>query len=256
MPSLWLMAAVVVGGTPAAGGANAINMVVDRDIDDVMRRTRNRPLPRHAVEPRSALAFGIGLSVAAFAWLDGHREPAQRDPRAERDGVLRVRLHDVAEAHDATEDRHRRRRRLRAGPRRVGRGDRGGRAPGPRPVRNRLRLDAAALLGARARYRGDYAAANVPMLPVVRGEAETARQIVVYTIALVAISLILLPDRRHGLDLPRRGGRPRPSSGGGPPSRANAADGRAAIDLFSYSISYLTLLFAVAVDALLRFPIG
>ncbi len=47
------MAAVVVGGTLAAGGANAINMYVDRDIDDVMRRTRHRPLPRHAVSPRS-----------------------------------------------------------------------------------------------------------------------------------------------------------------------------------------------------------
>ena len=63
LPSLWLMAAVVVGGTLAAGGANAINMYVDRDIDDLMRRTRHRPLPRHAVDPRAALAFGIVLSV-------------------------------------------------------------------------------------------------------------------------------------------------------------------------------------------------
>ena len=45
------MAAVMIGGTLAAGGANAINMYVDRDIDDVMRRTRHRPLPRHAVSP-------------------------------------------------------------------------------------------------------------------------------------------------------------------------------------------------------------
>src|SRR5207237_10180921 len=69
IPSLWLMAAVVIGGTLAAGGANAINQFVDRDIDDLMRRTRNRPLPRHPVAPGAAPRFGIGLSVASFVWL-------------------------------------------------------------------------------------------------------------------------------------------------------------------------------------------
>ena len=69
IPSLWLMAAVVIGGTLAAGGANAINMYVDRDIDDIMRRTRHRPLPRHAVNPTGALIFGVALSVLAFVFL-------------------------------------------------------------------------------------------------------------------------------------------------------------------------------------------
>ncbi|HET7582203.1 MAG TPA: COX15/CtaA family protein, partial [Candidatus Limnocylindria bacterium] len=68
LPSPWLMAAVIIGGTMAAGGANAINQYVDRDIDDVMRRTRHRPLPRHAVTPQNALFFGIALSVVSFAW--------------------------------------------------------------------------------------------------------------------------------------------------------------------------------------------
>ena len=63
------MAAVIIGGTLAAGGANAINQYVDRDIDDLMRRTRHRPLPRHAVEPRNALVFGVALSVISFIWL-------------------------------------------------------------------------------------------------------------------------------------------------------------------------------------------
>jgi heme o synthase len=107
------------------------------------------------------------------------------------------------------------------------------------------------------RYRGDYAAANVPMLPVVRGQVETARQILVYSVVLVAVSLTLLPAAgmgviylvaaavlgvlflRHALRL-----------------RRDAEDGRAAIGLFRYSISYLTLLFAaVAADALFRFPL-
>jgi len=108
------------------------------------------------------------------------------------------------------------------------------------------------------RFRGDYAAANVPMLPVVRGEAETARQIVVYTIALVAISLTLLPAAGMGwIYLVAAVVLGAVFVWGALRLRANAADGRAAISLFRYSISYLTLLFgAVAVDALLRFPIS
>jgi protoheme IX farnesyltransferase len=69
IPSIWLMGAVVLGGSLAAGGANTINMYIDRDIDDLMRRTRHRPLPRHAVTPGRALAFGIVLSILSFVWL-------------------------------------------------------------------------------------------------------------------------------------------------------------------------------------------
>ena len=107
------------------------------------------------------------------------------------------------------------------------------------------------------RYKGDYAAANVPMMPVVRGDAETARQIVLYTLLLVAVSLLLFPAAQMGLIYlvsalllgaafvwySLRVLR-------------NVADGRAAIVLFRFSISYLTLLFAaVAVDSLLRLTI-
>src|SRR5262252_5245702 len=59
LPSLWLMLATVVGGALAAGGANAINMYVDRDIDAVMHRTQNRPLVTGVVSPRGALVFAI-----------------------------------------------------------------------------------------------------------------------------------------------------------------------------------------------------
>ena len=68
-PSTWLVLVTLVGGTLAAGGANAINMYVDRDIDKLMERTRNRPLVTGAVAPRDALVFAIALEILAFAVL-------------------------------------------------------------------------------------------------------------------------------------------------------------------------------------------
>jgi len=89
VPPLWLIAVVLVGGSLAAGAANALNCYIDRDIDEVMRRTARRPLPAHTVSPRSALIFGLvlagvstvlmavftnwlatGLTVAAIAYYD------------------------------------------------------------------------------------------------------------------------------------------------------------------------------------------
>ena len=258
VPSPWLIGAVILGGTLAAGGANSINMYIDRDIDDVMRRTRHRPLPRHAVPPRNALWFGIGLSVAAFAWLS-----------------LTVNLLSALLAMSA----------IcfyvfvytlwlkRSTPQNIVIGGAAGCVPvlvAWAAVTGEVGLPALVLFAIvfywtpphfwalALRYRGDYAAARVPMLPVVRGEAETARQIVLYTIALVAVSLLLLPAAGMGwvylvaavvlgaLFLL-----------GALRLRADAANGRAAINLFRYSITYLTLLFAaVAVDALLRFPLA
>jgi heme o synthase len=258
LPSPWLMAAVVLGGTLAAGGANAINMYVDRDIDDVMRRTRHRPLPRHAVTPDRALAFGIGLTVAAFAFL-----------------TLTVNLLSALLALSATA--------FyvfvytmwlkRSTPQNIVIGGAAGCVPvlvAWAAVTGEVGLPALVLFAIvfywtpphfwalALRYRGDYAAAQVPMLPVVRGEAETARQIVLYTIALIAVSLLLLPAAGMGwiylvaavvlgalflLSALRL--------------RADASDGRAAIRLFRYSISYLTLLFAaVAIDALVPLPLA
>jgi heme o synthase len=257
LPSPWLVAAVIVGGTMAAGGANAINMYVDRDIDDVMRRTRHRPLPRHAVEPRAALAFGIGLSVVAFAWL-----------------AVAVNLLSAVLALSATA--------FyvfvytlwlkRSTPQNIVVGGAAGCVPvlvAWASVTGEVGLPALVLFAIvfywtpphfwalALRYRGDYAAARVPMLPVVRGEAETARQIVLYTIALVAVSLLLFPAAGMGLIYLAAA----VVLGGlylwrALRLRANATDGRAAIGLFRYSIGYLTLLFAaVAIDALVYLPV-
>ncbi len=69
MPSPWLVLATLLGGSLAAGAANAINMYLDRDIDEVMRRTRGRPLPAHQVTPPRALAFGFWLGAFSFVFL-------------------------------------------------------------------------------------------------------------------------------------------------------------------------------------------
>lgn len=258
IPPVWLMAAVVIGGTLAAGGANAINMYVDRDIDDVMRRTRHRPLPRHAVSPRNALWFGIGLSIAAFAFL-----------------AITVNLLSALLAMSATA--------FyvfvytlwlkRTTPQNIVIGGAAGCVPvlvAWAAVTGEIGLPALVLFAVvfywtpphfwalALRYRGDYAAAGVPMLPVVRGEAETARQIVLYTIALIAVSLLLLPAAGMGwiylVTAVVLGGFFLSSA---LRLRGDAGSGRAAITLFRYSISYLTLLFAaVAADALLRFPLA
>jgi heme o synthase len=258
VPSIWLMGAVVFGGSLAAGGANTINMYIDRDIDDLMRRTRHRPLPRHAVTPGRALAFGIALSVLSFAWL-----------------TVTVNLLSALLAASA----------IafyvfvytlwlkRSTPQNIVIGGAAGCVPvlvAWAAVTGTVQVPALILFAIvfywtpphfwalALRYRGDYAAANVPMLPVVRGEAETARQIVIYTVLLVAVSLLLFPAAQMGLIYlvsaivlgaafvwyALRVVR-------------DTGDGRAAIRLFRFSISYLTLLFAaVAADSLLRLAPG
>src|SRR5258706_14299543 len=68
-PSFGLIVAVVIGGAMAAGGANTINCWIERDRDQLMRRTLSRPLPQGEIVPARALAFGIALNVVAFVLL-------------------------------------------------------------------------------------------------------------------------------------------------------------------------------------------
>ncbi len=69
VPPLLLVLNTMIGGCLAAASANALNCVLDRDIDERMRRTRRRPLPRHAVAPRAATIFAVILGIAATLWL-------------------------------------------------------------------------------------------------------------------------------------------------------------------------------------------
>ena len=154
LPPVWLMVATLAGGALAAGGANAINMVVDRDIDRLMKRTKNRPLVTGAMTPTAALVFALSLEVAAFVelWLGG--QPALGRPGHLGHALLRLRLHAVAQAPLHAEHRDRRRGRRGAGARRVGRRHRQPGVGAGGALRHHLHLDAAALLVAGGALQG------------------------------------------------------------------------------------------------------
>jgi protoheme IX farnesyltransferase len=258
LPSPWLMAAVIIGGTLAAGGANAINQYIDRDIDDVMRRTRHRPLPRHAVEPSAALAFGIGLSVISVVWLTVTVNLLSALLSASAIAFY-VFIYTLWLK--------------RSTPQNIVIGGAAGSVPvlvAWAAVTGTVGVPALVLFAVvfywtpphfwalALRYKGDYASAHVPMMPVVRGEAETARQITLYSLLLVAVSLLLFPAAGMGLIYLATA-----VSLGiafvwyALRVQRNATDGRAAIGLFRFSISYLTLLFvAIAADSLIQLRLG
>ncbi|GAC1361889.1 MAG: heme o synthase [Actinomycetota bacterium] len=192
-PSLALLGATLFGGSLAAGGAGAINCFVDRDIDDIMERTANRPVPAGKIEPPRALVFGIVLEILSFVWL-----------------VATVNLPAAALAVGATA--------FyvfiytiwlkRSSPSNIVIGGAAGAAPvlvGWAAVTGHVGLPALVMFAIifywtpphfwalSMRYTEDYAAAKVPMLPVVQGMEATARHIVLYTLSLVGVSLLFSP---------------------------------------------------------------
>jgi len=251
LPDLWTAAATLVGGTLAAGSANTINCFVDRDIDAVMSRTRRRPLARHQVPPVAALRFGIVLGAVATLVLGL--------------GVnwLSAGLADAAIAFYVFVYTLGLKRRT---PSNIVIGGAAGCFPvliGWSAIRGDVGWPAVVLFAVvflwtpphfwalALRFKDDYAAAGVPMLPVVATERSVTRRIVVYSWAMVAASLLLIPFgagplyaavsvvlgawflvEAHRLDRRvRRGEQPKP------------------LALFHRSISYLTLLFvAVALS--------
>jgi protoheme IX farnesyltransferase len=253
MPSLWRIAATLLGGTLSAGGANAINQYLERDIDLVMARTRRRPLPANLIQPERALAFGIGLGIAGFAWL-----------------ALTVNLLSAVLALSAllfyvlvyTAWLKRRT------PQNIVIGGAAGAVPvlvGWAAVTGRVGLPAWIMFAIvfmwtpphfwalSLRYQRDYAAAGVPMLPVVAGPEATGRHILAYSYLLVAVSLLLYPFGHTGPLYPAAA----LGLGGlfvrGALKVRRKATPAAAIGLFRYSIVYLALLFgAVALDTIVR----
>jgi len=253
LPSGWLMLATLVGGALAAAGANTINMYIDRDIDKLMKRTSRRPLVTGEITPTSALVFALTLEVAAFGelWLLVNLLSAVLAVSAT---LFYVFVYTLWLKRTSSNN--------------IVIGGAAGAVPvlvGWAAVRNSLGLAPLVLFAIifywtpphfwalAIRYREDYAAADVPMLPVVASFAETARKIVVYTVVLWVITLVFWPVGQMGdLYLAAAivlGGvftwKAVQLARSGTPERA--------MRLFGWSITYVTLLFAaMAVDQLIR----
>jgi protoheme IX farnesyltransferase len=192
-PGAWILLTTLIGGTLSAGGANALNNYFDRDIDEVMRRTKGRPLARHEVPPTNALVFGIGLGVAGFAWLwvTTNLLAASISTAAL---LFYVFVYTIALKRSTTQN--------------IVIGGAAGAAPvlvGWAAVTGGVALPAWVLFfivfywtpphfwALAIRYRDDYARAGVPMLPVVVGVEATTRKMLLYTALMVGITLLLVP---------------------------------------------------------------
>lgn len=253
LPSLWLIVATVWGGALAAGGANAINMYVDRDIDRVMKRTRNRPLVTGLITPRAALTFAIAIEVIAFVWLWAFVNLLSA-VLAVSACLFYVFVYTLWLKRTSKSN--------------IVIGGAAGAVPtliGWSSVTNSLAWPPVILFAVifvwtpphfwalAIRYRDDYAAADVPMLPVVASLRTVGVRILLYTAVLWALSLAFSPVAGMGavylvaaivlgalfmwlaVDVARR---PEPGK---------------AMRLFGYSITYITALFgAMAVDELVR----
>ena len=191
-PSTGLVVLTLLGGAMAAAGAAAINCWIDRDIDRSMTRTRHRPLPDGRIAPSHALLFGIGLGLAAFLllaiWVN-----VLAATLAISGLLFYVFVYTLWLKRSTTQN--------------IVIGGAAGAVPplvGWAAVTNSLDLTALYLFAIiflwtpphfwalALRLRQDYARARVPMLPVVRGDLAARRQIVVYTVALVTLSLVIV----------------------------------------------------------------
>jgi protoheme IX farnesyltransferase len=249
LPGVWLMVATLVGGALAAGGANAINMYVDRDIDKLMHRTRKRPLVTGVIAPRNALIFAITLEVVAFvelwAWVN-----LLSAVLAVTATLFYVFIYTLWLKRTSKQN--------------IVIGGAAGAMPvlvGWAAVTNSLSWAPVVLFAViftwtpphfwalAVKYKDDYEAASVPMMPVVATFRRTAIEILSYTVVMVALTLVLAPVAHLGLLYVVSAA----VLGAGFIALAirlwALATPKASMQLFSYSITYLTLLFVImAVD--------
>jgi protoheme IX farnesyltransferase len=258
VPGIGLMVATLIGGTLAAGGANAINMVVDRDIDAIMKRTQGRPLVRGVMSPRAALIFALAIELAAFvvlavfvnhlsAWL------------ALAATAFYVFIYTLWLKRRSKQN--------------IVIGGAAGAVPvliGWSAVQNNVTWTPILLFmvifiwtpphfwALAVRYRDDYEAANVPMMPVVTSLRRTTLEILVYSVIMWVTTIAVGPIAHLGWIYALSA----TILGGAftymalrlyQHARIGTADVAEAMKLFHYSISYLTGLFVLmAVDVLVR----
>ena len=256
VPGFWLMVFPLVGGTLAAGGANAINMVVDVDIDTIMERTQGRPLVTGAMTARAALTFAISIEAAAFAflWATVNLLSAVLAVAA---CLFYVFVYTLWLKRSSTQN--------------IVIGGAAGAAPvliGWSAVTNRL--DWAPILlfaviffwtpphfwALAVKYRDDYSAAHVPMLPSVVSFSRTVSAMLRYTVVMIACTIafywvgemgwiyLATAVASGGFFLAQVLGLAKIGREGTDPNKAS-------MRLFGWSITYLVLLFgSMAVDQL------
>ena len=246
---LWVM----VGGALASGGANAINHYLDRDIDQLMRRTTNRPVAGGRVPPRDALVFGILLNVIAFALLASLVNPLAAVL------TLSATLFYVFVYTMGLK---------RSTPQNIVIGGAAGAVP---PVVGWVAVTGALELPALYMFaivffwtpphfwalsliiKDDYARAGVPMLPVVSSVTDTKRQILLYTVLLLALTVMFYATQAVGLVYLASS----TALGIGFIAFAwrlyRGPGEQRALPAYKYSLLYLALLFAaIAVDGAVR----
>ncbi|QTE31438.1 heme o synthase [Pengzhenrongella sicca] len=193
LPPVGLVLATLVGGTAAAASANVLNCYLDRDIDRVMNRTKRRPLVTGEISPRAALIYGIALGVASLVWFALVVNTFAAWLTAGAIGIYVVGYTMILK---------------RRTPQNIVWGGIAGCMPvliGWSAVTESLSWAPIALFGViffwtpphywplSMKFRREYAAAGVPMLPVVAGDTRVAAEVLAYAVAMVACSLALVP---------------------------------------------------------------
>ncbi|GAA1857893.1 heme o synthase [Myceligenerans crystallogenes] len=192
-PDVWLMVATLIGGSLAAGSANAFNMYLDRDIDKLMNRTKRRPLVTGEISPRAGLIFSWALCLLSLAWFALVVNVAAAWLTGAAIAIYVVGYTMILK---------------RRTPQNIVWGGIAGCMPvfiGWAAVTGGLSWSALALFGViffwtpphywplSMKFKKDYAAADVPMLPVVSDDRRVAAEMVGYTLAMIACSLVLIP---------------------------------------------------------------
>ena len=252
-PDTLLVLWTVVGGSLAAGGANAINMYIDRDIDHLMERTRNRPLVTGRIAPRRALAFAITLEVAAFGVLTWSSNVLAAS-LAIAATLFYVFVYSLWLKRTSRQN--------------IVIGGAAGAAPvlvGWASVTNSIAWSPVVLFmiiflwtpphfwALAIRHTDDYRAASVPMLPVVETLPRTVRTMGWYSVAVALVSLVLIPLNDMGVIYTAAAAVLGIAFVAMTFGLGRAPTAAAAMRLFAFSITYVTVLFSAAmIDVLVR----
>ena len=252
-PSFSLILITLAGGTLAAGGANAINMYIDRDIDGLMERTKNRPLVTGLIAPRSALVFAVALEIVAFAvlWAGTNLLAACLCMSAT---LFYVFVYSIWLKRTSKQN--------------IVIGGAAGAVPvlvGWAAVTNSLAWEPWLLFlviflwtpphfwALAIRHSDEYRAAGVPMLPVVESEKKVASAMTTYCAATVVASLALIWVADLGPVYAVTAAVLGALFLGGTIALGRSPSAAGSMRLFSFSITYLSVLFvALTVDVLVR----